>query len=65
MYGTIKQLLNVGNPHDEQTTMGALISEQHLDKVLSYVDAAAREGAVVVGGKRMKIGEVMKTGEFK
>ena len=49
--------INVGNPHDEQTTMGALISEQHLDKVLSYVDSAAREGAVVVGGKRMKIGE--------
>ncbi|KAJ3278457.1 Aldehyde dehydrogenase 8 member A1, partial [Borealophlyctis nickersoniae] len=35
--------LIVGDPADRKTEMGALISKQHLEKVLSYVDIAVQE----------------------
>lgn len=37
------QSIRVGDPFDAQTQMGALISEDHLKKVLSYVDGAKKE----------------------
>jgi betaine-aldehyde dehydrogenase len=47
--------LVVGDPLDPQTTMGALISREHLDRVLSYVERAKAEGArLVAGGGRAR-----------
>ncbi|KAI8847437.1 Aldehyde/histidinol dehydrogenase [Chytridium lagenaria] len=40
----------VGNPEDPSTDLGALVSEQHLNKVLSYVDLARQEGGTVLCG---------------
>jgi len=40
----------VGDPFDPQTTVGALISQDHLDRVLSYVERAKAEGARLVAG---------------
>jgi betaine-aldehyde dehydrogenase len=46
--------LRVGNPHDEGTHLGPLITEQHLQSVDRYVRLAEAEGgAVVTGGKRL------------
>jgi len=36
--------MRVGDPSDEQTDLGALISEQHLEKVRGYVNLAKEEG---------------------
>jgi aminomuconate-semialdehyde/2-hydroxymuconate-6-semialdehyde dehydrogenase len=42
-----------GNPQNPQTRMGALISEEHWEKVSSYVEHARRDGAKVwCGGQR-------------
>ncbi|WP_426417787.1 betaine-aldehyde dehydrogenase [Aestuariirhabdus sp. LZHN29] len=44
----------IGNPEDPATQVGALISEQHLQKVLGYIDAARAAGArLLCGGQRV------------
>jgi aminomuconate-semialdehyde/2-hydroxymuconate-6-semialdehyde dehydrogenase len=46
--------LRVGDPMDEGTDVGALISEQHLEKVLRYVALAQDEGGTIAtGGRRV------------
>lgn len=45
--------LKIGNPFDPDTFVGALISEEHYDKVNSYLDIARKDGGkFVTGGKR-------------
>lgn len=44
----------VGDPLDEKTQVGALVSEQHLNKVLSYIQIAKEEGGnILTGGERL------------
>ncbi|WP_082652254.1 betaine-aldehyde dehydrogenase [Aureimonas sp. AU12] len=44
----------VGDPLDPKTQVGALISEAHMNKVLSYIEEGRREGArLLVGGRRV------------
>jgi len=46
--------LPVGDPLNEATFVGALISEAHLQKVLGYIDLAKKEGGTIVtGGRRL------------
>jgi aminomuconate-semialdehyde/2-hydroxymuconate-6-semialdehyde dehydrogenase len=40
----------VGDPKDKGSTMGALVSKAHLDKVLSYVQLAQEEGGTILAG---------------
>jgi len=43
-----------GNPADDNTKMGALVSKDHMEKVLSYIDLAKSEGGTVLtGGHRV------------
>ena len=45
--------LRVGDPKDPDTHVGALISAEHLDKVLGYIDKGKAEGArLLCGGGR-------------
>jgi betaine-aldehyde dehydrogenase len=44
--------LRVGRPLDETTDVGAMIHEDHLRKILSYVDGAAADGGRVIAGGR-------------
>ena len=47
--------LRIGDPTDEATDIGALISAEHLEKVRGYVDLALREGGkIVAGGQRVE-----------
>lgn len=47
----------VGDPLDPKTQVGALISKEHMEKVLGYIDRGKREGAkALVGGKRVTAG---------
>ncbi len=39
-----------GIPTDPATTMGAIVSKAQFDRVLSYIDAAKKEGARVIAG---------------
>ena len=44
----------VGHPLDEKAKLGAVVSKDHMEKVLSYVELAKEEGGtVLVGGKRV------------
>ena len=44
----------VGHPLDEKAKLGAVVSKDHMEKVLSYVELAKEEGGtVLVGGKRI------------
>ncbi len=46
--------LRVGDPMEAETDVGALISEQHLEKVTRYVALAKEEGGTIVtGGNRI------------
>lgn len=42
----------VGDPLDPATTMGPLVDQQQLDKVLGYLQIGAAEGADLIGGDR-------------
>ncbi|MEY4984268.1 MAG: hypothetical protein RIR62_2534 [Pseudomonadota bacterium] len=53
--------ITLGDPLDEATQMGPLVSETQLGKVLAYIDVAKREGArLVTGGGRA----ALNTGYF-
>lgn len=57
--------LSVGDPLDENTKVGALVSEAHMNKVLSYIQLAQEEkGKVVYGGKRITIPGRCEKGYF-
>jgi acyl-CoA reductase-like NAD-dependent aldehyde dehydrogenase len=46
--------VTVGDPLDDKTKVGAMISQEHMGKVLDYVDAAGRDGAsVALGGTKL------------
>jgi aminomuconate-semialdehyde/2-hydroxymuconate-6-semialdehyde dehydrogenase len=42
--------LRIGDPLDDGTDVGALISEAHLQKVMGYIDLATKEGGTIVAG---------------
>ena len=45
--------LKVGDPLDESTNVGAVVSRQHFDKIMSYIDLARAEGGnILTGGKQ-------------
>lgn len=47
------RFIKLGNGFEQQTQMGPLISEEHLNKVIDYVETGRKEGAkVVTGGGR-------------
>ena len=46
--------LRIGDPLDEETQIGALISSAHLEKVMGYIEMARKEGGTIVtGGRRV------------
>ncbi|MFN4813354.1 MAG: aldehyde dehydrogenase [Bacteroidota bacterium] len=48
--------MQVGNPLDEQTKMGAIVSKQHFEKILSYIELAKEEGGkILCGGSAVKM----------
>lgn len=57
--------LTVGDPLEESTRMGALVSEPHMNKVLSYIELAKKEGGqILCGGKRITISGRCANGYF-
>lgn len=58
--------LVVGNPNSPSSNLGALVSKEHLEKVLSYVELAKKEGGkVLAGGNRVQLEDAnCKNGNF-
>jgi aminomuconate-semialdehyde/2-hydroxymuconate-6-semialdehyde dehydrogenase len=57
--------LKPGNPADEKTRMGAIVSKPHMEKILSYVELAQKEGGkILCGGKRAVLDGELKDGWF-
>jgi betaine-aldehyde dehydrogenase len=56
--------MRIGDPMNPETQVGPLVSEQHMHKVLSYIDRGRAEGArVLTGGMRVTAGD-LKNGYF-
>ena len=57
--------LKVGDPKDPSSDLGAVVSEPHMEKVLSYVDLAREEGGTVLcGGERVRLDGELADGWF-
>jgi betaine-aldehyde dehydrogenase len=53
--------MRIGDPMNPETQVGALVSEQHMHKVLYYIDRGRAEGArVLTGGMRVTTGDLAK-----
>lgn len=51
----VKEELKVGDPLDASTKTGAIVSQLHFEKVLSYIELAKQEGGkILCGGKAIK-----------
>ncbi|WP_286197649.1 aldehyde dehydrogenase family protein [Bacillus sp. ISL-34] len=47
--------IKVGSGSDEESQMGPIVSEAHMNKILSYIQIGKEEGAkIIVGGNRIK-----------
>jgi betaine-aldehyde dehydrogenase len=55
------EAMKVGDPLDPSTQVGALISEEHMDKVLGFIARGRAQGArLVTGGSRVTAGELAR-----
>ncbi|MCB9227062.1 MAG: aldehyde dehydrogenase [Chitinophagales bacterium] len=60
----VKQL-KVGNPADENTNIGAVVSKPHFDKILKHIAIAKEEdGKILTGGKPITIEGAFKNGFY-
>jgi aminomuconate-semialdehyde/2-hydroxymuconate-6-semialdehyde dehydrogenase len=61
----VKAELVVGDPLDPKTKTGAIVSQMHFDKVLSYIELAKQEGGTILcGGKSIQPTGRCATGWF-
>jgi aminomuconate-semialdehyde/2-hydroxymuconate-6-semialdehyde dehydrogenase len=59
------ETLPVGDPQDENTRMGPLVSKVHYEKVQSYLQIAEEEGATLItGGIRPELPEHIQEGYY-
>jgi aminomuconate-semialdehyde/2-hydroxymuconate-6-semialdehyde dehydrogenase len=48
--------LKVGDPLSDESNLGAMVSAQHLEKILTYIELAKQEGGkILCGGKQVKL----------
>jgi aminomuconate-semialdehyde/2-hydroxymuconate-6-semialdehyde dehydrogenase len=48
--------LKIGDPLEAETNVGAVVSQAHMEKILSYIDLALEEGGrILTGGKQVKL----------
>jgi len=72
LYGKFKKSLvertrklKVGNPVEETTDLGSVISQSHFEKIMSYIESAKRDGGrILTGGKQIKLQGRCKNGFF-
>ncbi len=58
------EAMRIGDPMDPATQVGSLISEQHMQMVLGYIERGRKEGAQVVVGGNRRTGGALARGFF-
>ncbi len=59
------QSLEVGDPANSLTDMGAMVSDSHMEKVMSYVELAVEEGGTILcGGEKVNMKAPFDEGYF-
>jgi aminomuconate-semialdehyde/2-hydroxymuconate-6-semialdehyde dehydrogenase len=57
--------LKVGDPLNDENRMGAIVSRQHFEKVISYIELAKQEGGKILsGGNQLHLDGKNKNGFF-
>ena len=57
--------MTIGDPLDDATNLGAVVSQPHMEKILSYVELARAEGGTILsGGKRVRMNGRCSNGFF-
>ena len=57
--------LKVGNPQSGDSDLGAIVSEEHMDKILSYIELAKEEGgSILAGGNRVSLSGEQEKGWY-
>ena len=56
--------MRIGDPIDPATQVGALISEQHMQKVLGYIDAGARKARASWSAASVRTQGALAKGSF-
>ena len=57
--------LQVGDPQDEKSNLGAVVSKEHMDKILGCIEQAKEEGGeILTGGNRLLLNGVLKDGYY-
>ena len=55
----------VGDPKNENSNLGAVVSKEHMEKVLACIDKAKAEGGkILIGGKRLILEGELKDGYY-
>ncbi|KAH9524532.1 4-trimethylaminobutyraldehyde dehydrogenase [Bulinus truncatus] len=59
------KMMKIGDPNDDDTTVGATINEAHAKKVLAHIELAQKEGATVAyGGELVQMSNPNVAGGF-
>lgn len=59
------EAIKMGHPLDTDTMMGAQVSNDQMEKILSYIDVGKQEGAeLLTGGERADLGGELKNGHY-
>lgn len=59
------EAMKIGNPRNESTDIGSVISQTHMSKVLSYIKLAVEDGGkILTGGSRLLMPEPNQEGAF-
>uniref|UniRef100_A0A2C9JJL8 Aldehyde dehydrogenase domain-containing protein n=1 Tax=Biomphalaria glabrata TaxID=6526 RepID=A0A2C9JJL8_BIOGL len=59
------KLMKIGDPNDDDTTVGATINEAHAKRVLAYIELAKKEGAqLAYGGERVQMDNPILAGGY-
>jgi len=56
--------LRVGDPRDPATEIGPLVSHEHRERVLTYVELARKEGAAILSGGRPPDDPALRAGAY-
>jgi len=57
--------MNIGDPLEDATNVGAVVSQPHMEKILSYIDLARTEGGTILcGGNRVELNGRCANGFF-
>ena len=55
----------MGDPKDDTSNLGAIVSQEHMNKILSCIDHAKKEGGeILLGGKRLVLDGELKDGYY-